>query len=66
MFTSLARVAKAATAALATASSTTVVAAQDGQVTAAEWLTIGIATVAAALATWRIPNAAPAPKPGQE
>jgi hypothetical protein len=55
----MAKIRKALIAALAGASAAAVAAAQDGQITATEWLTILGSAVVAGYAVWRIPNEPP-------
>jgi hypothetical protein len=50
----VARVAKALTAAVGAAGAAAVSAAQDGEITAADWVTVGVAT-------WGVPNASAPP-----
>jgi hypothetical protein len=52
----VAQAAKAVTGALAAASASAVTAAQDGQISAVEWLTIGGAFVVAFAAVYRVRN----------
>jgi hypothetical protein len=57
----VARVAKALTAAVGAAGAAAVTAAQDGEVTAADWVTILVALVTVGVATWGVPNASVPP-----
>ena len=52
----LAQIAKAITAGAAAFGASFAVAYTDQQVSTAEWVTVGVATVCSALAVWAIPN----------
>lgn len=62
----MSKVRKALVGTLSAATSAIVVAAQDGAITTAEWVTVALAAVAAGYAVWQVPNATPpaSPAPG--
>ena len=55
----MAHVRKALAAAFGAASGAIIVAAQDGQLTTADWVTIAVAAIATGYLTWQIPNRPP-------
>lgn len=55
----LAKVRKAVVAGLGAAVAAIVTAAQDGALNTGDWVTVVVAGVTVAYATWQVPNAAP-------